>query len=238
MKLCATAEDTARLARETTEKQHLPAGAYRLLGKTGLTTSVIGFGGYRIDSKGETHRAALRQALRRGVNLIDTSSNYTDGESESLIGEMLGDDSADPPEDAPRRSGIILVSKVGYVQGQNMKLADLELVGAGHEVRLAVDLDQGGRSPVQRNAGHDAAFRSGTPRFATGLRQSSFTQELEGFLCISLGLHQNSFAVHHAGVGLVPKCLDLRRRNLDHDFVSSSLGPASPPLLARERAPW
>ena len=127
MKLCATAEDTARLARETTEMQHLSAGAYRPLGKTGLTTSVIGFGGYRIDSKGETHRAALRQALRRGVNLIDTSSNYTDGESESLIGEMLAGDSADPPEDATedatQRSRIILVSKVGYVQGQNMKLA-------------------------------------------------------------------------------------------------------------------
>lgn len=128
MKLCATAEDTARLARETTEKQHLPAGAYRPLGKTGLTTSVIGFGGYRIDSQGETHRAALRQALRRGVNLIDTSSNYTDGESESLIGEMLGEDSAEPSQDAPRdatqRSRIILVSKVGYVQGRNMKLAE------------------------------------------------------------------------------------------------------------------
>ena len=64
--MCGTVEDTARLARDMTEEQHLSAGAYRPLGKTRLTISAIEFGGYRIDFQGETHRAALRQALRGG----------------------------------------------------------------------------------------------------------------------------------------------------------------------------
>ena len=125
--LCATAEETGRLAREVCERQQLPGSAFRPLGKTGLITSAIGFGGYRIDSEGDTHRGALEQALRRGVNLIDTSSNYTDGASESLIGEVLGGGSAEAEKLRPR---IILVSKVGYVQGRNMKVVE-EAINAG-----------------------------------------------------------------------------------------------------------
>ena len=69
-----------------------------------------------MDRRAPEHRAALELALGRGVNLIDTSSNYTDGESESLIGEVLG-------ERHDQRARVILVSKVGYVQGNNMAVA-------------------------------------------------------------------------------------------------------------------
>ena len=57
---------------------------------------------------------ALERALLGGVNLIDTSTNYTDGSSETCIGNVLA---------RHRREEIIVVSKVGYVQGQALTMA-------------------------------------------------------------------------------------------------------------------
>ena len=51
--------------------------------------SKIGFGGYRISISSNEHYDALKKALESGVTLIDTSSNYTDGDSERLIGKLL-----------------------------------------------------------------------------------------------------------------------------------------------------
>jgi aryl-alcohol dehydrogenase-like predicted oxidoreductase len=78
--------------------------------------SKIGFGGYRISTKSEEHRKALKHAIRKGVAAIDTSSNYTGGESEKLIGEVLSDYYGD--------HSPLLISKVGYLQGQNLDNAD------------------------------------------------------------------------------------------------------------------
>ena len=89
-----------------------------ILGRTGLAISQLGFGSYRI-AQSEAHAKALRQALASGVNLIDTSSNYTDGESESLIGLVIEEAQR---QDMLRREDVIIVSKVGYVQGKNMVL--------------------------------------------------------------------------------------------------------------------
>jgi aryl-alcohol dehydrogenase-like predicted oxidoreductase len=73
--------------------------------------SVIGFGGYRISIRSKEHKEALINALKAGVKLIDTSSNYTNGESEKLIGEVL----KEYPEFNP-----IIVTKAGYIQGDNL----------------------------------------------------------------------------------------------------------------------
>ncbi len=88
------------------------------LGRTGFWISPIGFGGYRIHDRIEEHRHALRHALLHGVNLIDTSSNYADGGSERLIGEVLAELSESGLLSADE---IVVVSKVGYVQGQNLR---------------------------------------------------------------------------------------------------------------------
>ena len=97
------------------------AQGYTTLGSTGLTNSRIGFGGYRIDINVEEHRVALENALREGCNLIDTSTNYADGGSERLVGRVLAD-LIKKQEIA--REEIIVVSKIGYVQGQNLKRAE------------------------------------------------------------------------------------------------------------------
>ena len=94
---------------------------YTALGSTGLTTSRLGFGGYRIDTDEPEHAEALKTALRTGCNLIDTSTNYMDGDSERLIGSVLGDLVR---KNELTRAEVIVVSKIGYVQGQNLKRAE------------------------------------------------------------------------------------------------------------------
>jgi aryl-alcohol dehydrogenase-like predicted oxidoreductase len=67
---------------------------YRLLGKTKLKVSEIGFGAWAIGgSWGPQNEAdslaALHRALDLGVNFIDTAAGYGDGRSERLIGKVL-----------------------------------------------------------------------------------------------------------------------------------------------------
>ena len=61
---------------------------YRILGKTGLRISTLGFGGIpiqRIDAQGT--KVLMHQLLDAGVNYIDTARGYT--VSESYLGEAL-----------------------------------------------------------------------------------------------------------------------------------------------------
>ena len=105
----ATVEATQKLASAHPE-------AYHSLGSTGLMVSRLGFGGYRIDDETPDHEQALLAALEGGINLIDTSSNYTEGGSERLVGGVLR-------QLAERRAELVVVTKVGYVQGSNLEVA-------------------------------------------------------------------------------------------------------------------
>jgi len=92
----------------------------------------VGFGAYRISNRSAIHKKALIKALELGCPLIDTSANYTNGESESLIGEVL----SEHPKFNPQ-----LVTKAGYVQGSN--LAELEKLNAlGLALEDLVDLGE------------------------------------------------------------------------------------------------
>jgi hypothetical protein len=83
----------------------------------------VGFGSYRIGfSQGlgfPQCKDALNYALRRGVNLIDTSTNYGNGQSELLIGQTLA---ALVQENVLTRAQVVLVSKAGYAQGNALEL--------------------------------------------------------------------------------------------------------------------
>ncbi len=119
----ATAEGTARYASKRIAQSSRPtglAGGFGPLGSTGLTSSKLGFGCYRIDAGNPDYAQALASALREGVNVIDTSTNYMDGESERLVGAVLRES---VETGAVARDEIILVSKIGYVQGENLKQA-------------------------------------------------------------------------------------------------------------------
>jgi len=93
---------------------------YNTLGKTDLLVSEVGFGGRKIDIRSPLNRDALKKALLSGINLIDTSSNYTDGNSETLIGEVLTEI---VNADILSRESVVIVTKGGCLQGENYDLS-------------------------------------------------------------------------------------------------------------------
>src|SRR5690348_14925975 len=82
---------------------------YRPLGRTGLTTSELGFGCARLggvfqgSSSTELVRL-LRRANDEGITLYDTADMYTQGESEVLIGRAF----------RHRRHDVVIATKFGY----------------------------------------------------------------------------------------------------------------------------
>lgn len=116
-----------------------PAMQTSTLGRTGLTVSAAGFGSYRIDVQNSTHRAALTMALTSGVNLIDTSSNYADGGSEKLVGEVMAELIA---QGQLAREQIVIVTKGGYLQGENYALSQRRK-GAGNPFPDLVEYSSG-----------------------------------------------------------------------------------------------
>ncbi|MDH5669488.1 MAG: aldo/keto reductase, partial [Nitrospira sp.] len=96
------------------------ANGFTSFGGTGLTTTRLGFGTYRVTTQDDTHREALTKALRTSCNVIDTSTNYTDGESERLVGSVLAELIASGDVS---RDEVVVVSKIGYVQGHNLQHA-------------------------------------------------------------------------------------------------------------------
>ncbi|MCR4417141.1 MAG: aldo/keto reductase [Ignavibacteria bacterium] len=91
---------------------------YRILGKTNLKVSEIGFGAWAIGGPamagdipigwGKTDdnesRKAILKAVERGINFFDTADFYGLGHSEELLGEVLHN----------RWNDIILATKVGH----------------------------------------------------------------------------------------------------------------------------
>jgi aryl-alcohol dehydrogenase-like predicted oxidoreductase len=94
----------------------------RPLYEGGPHVSLVGFGTYRVGfSPGLGHphcREALEYALGRGVNLIDTSTNYGNGQSELLIGQTLA---SLVSSGTLARDNVVIVSKAGYVQGNTLE---------------------------------------------------------------------------------------------------------------------
>jgi aryl-alcohol dehydrogenase-like predicted oxidoreductase len=86
---------------------------YRVLGKTGLKVSEVGFGAWAIggnahgNSYGPTDDkqsvAAIGRALELGCNFFDTADVYGHGHSEELLGQAL----------KGQRSEVIIATKVG-----------------------------------------------------------------------------------------------------------------------------
>ena len=110
----ALAENTKDFAEK------FPALLYKPLGKTGFTVSACGFGAYRVDYRVKEHFDSLEHAINSGINLVDTSANYSDGGSEILIGNVIGDMIK---QGKILREEIVIVSKGGYLQGKNLEAA-------------------------------------------------------------------------------------------------------------------
>ena len=78
--------------------------------------SNFAFGTYRISDKNPQHIESLREAALSGITMIDTSSNYMDGDAERAIALAL------QSIDEDIRENIEIVTKYGYIQNSNMKI--------------------------------------------------------------------------------------------------------------------
>ncbi len=75
---------------------------HRTFGRTGFTTTDIGFGAWQIggawgDVSEADGRAALHAALDAGMTFIDTADVYGDGRSEKIIADVLKERGGDRP---------------------------------------------------------------------------------------------------------------------------------------------
>jgi uncharacterized protein len=66
---------------------------YRMLGQTGENVSIIGVGGFHLSKPADPQLAIriVRTALDNGVNFLDNSWDYGEGESERRMGKALRD---------------------------------------------------------------------------------------------------------------------------------------------------
>lgn len=114
----------------------LPTGT---LGSSGIRTSAIGLGcmslsGVYGTSNDEDGIALIREALDRGITLLDTSDAYGSGHNEELVGKAI----------KGRRSEVVLATKFGNLGGRGGKIAEgrPEYVASACEAslkRLGVD---------------------------------------------------------------------------------------------------
>lgn len=83
---------------------------YRVLGRTGLRVSEVGFGAWAIGgtsygtTKDEESLEALATAWEHGVNFFDTADTYGNGHSEELIGKFLKE----------KRDQAVIATKAGW----------------------------------------------------------------------------------------------------------------------------
>ncbi len=103
-----------------------------------VVASPIGIGTYRMNLHEPEHLAALVSALRSGINVVDTATNYSDGNAEELIGQGLRHVASEGIE----REHIVIVSKAGYVQGRNLNRA-IKREHQGHAFPQMVKFEDG-----------------------------------------------------------------------------------------------
>jgi len=98
---------------------------YTQLGNTGLIVSRLAFGTMTFGSdpsmpniykvSQENARGMLEKSFEAGVNFIDTADGYASGQSEKMLGELLG----------AQRQQVVLATKVGFRTGDSIMQAGL-----------------------------------------------------------------------------------------------------------------
>ena len=108
---------------------------YRVLGRTGLKVSALGFGGMRfkivdghVDE--DVTIAALRRAMDLGVNYFDSAVGYCESESEAVMGKAL----------KGRRADVIISTKYPTWDPYTKKADDCRRMLEQSLTRFGVDL--------------------------------------------------------------------------------------------------
>jgi aryl-alcohol dehydrogenase-like predicted oxidoreductase len=107
---------------------------YRVLGKTGLRVSALGFGcgavgGLFVAGDAREQERAVARAIEAGVNYFDTAQAYGQGRSEENLGRAL----RQRPE--RERAGVIVGTKVQLQAGDLERIAEAVTVAAEVSLR-------------------------------------------------------------------------------------------------------
>ena len=91
----------------------------RTLGSSGIATSAIGLGCMSLSgvygaSSDDAGIALIREALDRGITMLDTSDAYGAGHNEDIVGKAI----------KGRRAEVVLATKFGNLGGRGGKTAD------------------------------------------------------------------------------------------------------------------
>jgi predicted aldo/keto reductase-like oxidoreductase len=107
---------------------------YRVLGKTGLRVSALGFGTMRFKMDGdnvdeEVAIAALHRAMDLGVNYFDSAVGYCNSQSETVLGKAL----------VGRRQGLVISTKYPTWQPYTCTADDCRRILEQSLSRLSLD---------------------------------------------------------------------------------------------------
>ena len=86
-----------RLLAKPQETQTQKTPEYRILGRTGIKVSAVGYGASRT-----LEPSLVKGALETGINFFDTAEGYNNGVSEQIVGKALAD----------RRDKAVIASKI------------------------------------------------------------------------------------------------------------------------------
>jgi len=131
---------------------------YKDFAETGLKPSVLGMGCSKIAALGKDRSeivAMLEEAIGNGVNFFDTADNYSYGDSERLLGKVIG----------RRRGEMILCTKAGHTRGRVSRVGKFAIPLAKKLVRSLKPLRKAatsaaGNMPGGRNYQPDYAVQS------------------------------------------------------------------------------
>ena len=137
---------------------------HRKFGRTGFTTTDIGFGAWQIggawgDVSEADGRAALNAALDAGMSFIDTADVYGDGRSEKIIADVLKDRGGQRPMVATKAGrrlsphvadGYTRENLEGFIDRslKNLGVERLDLVDQGVIAGTALTLVPGAKGVV------------------------------------------------------------------------------------------
>ncbi|KAI9144571.1 NADP-dependent oxidoreductase domain-containing protein [Paraphysoderma sedebokerense] len=105
-KICRSCRRSLATSRNISEYE------YRNIPRLGKKVSRVGFGGYRLTDKSESNKTVLKSALLSGINVVDTSSHFEDGQSERLIGETI---QVVVNSSEINRKDVTVVTKAGFI---------------------------------------------------------------------------------------------------------------------------
>jgi aryl-alcohol dehydrogenase-like predicted oxidoreductase len=113
----------------------------RPLGSSGLDITTVGFGAWAIGGgdwfsgwgpqDDDESIAAMRHAVERGINWIDTAAVYGLGHSEELVGRLLGE--------LPRDERPLVFTKCGLVWDENDRMAESKRILRPESIRRECD---------------------------------------------------------------------------------------------------